>query len=132
MAVATKSAITLIAAGTAVVPGTPQRATVDVKTALGGRITIRMTNGATGPNAQCVCTITQAHTDGATPAAAAAGAVWKPTGYSLGNGLLDNTDTFFPVFEFGPGIQHLQVEFAGNTAQNITVEAFLTLVTAFG
>ena len=131
MSVATKSAITLIAAGTAAVQGTPQRATVDVRTALGGRITIRMTNGATGPNAQCVCTIMQAHTDGSTPASAAAGAVWKPTGYSVGNGLLANTDAFLPVYEFGPGIQHLQVEFAGNTAQNVTVEAFLTLVTAF-
>ena len=126
MATIVKAARTLIAAGTTLVPGTPQRAAIDLRTSLGGAVTIRMTNGPTGPTAQAVCTIMQAHNDGATPATGAAGATWKPTGYTVGNGVLANTDTFFPAFRFGPEIQHLQVQFDGNTAQNATVEAFMT------
>lgn len=132
MAVATKAARTLIAAGTSAVPGTPQRFAIDLRTSLGGRITFRMTNGATGPTAQCVCRVMQAHTDGATPATGALGATWKDTGYNVGNGTLANTDTHLPPFDFGPGFGHLQVEFAGNTAQNVTVEAIMTEVVSFG
>jgi hypothetical protein len=92
----------------------------------GGFLTIKMTNGGTGPTTQCMCNILIAH-NSALPVAASAGADWK-TIASYGGGTTPNatTEVGIPV---DPAIMCLQVEFTGNTNQPVTVEAYLSELT---
>ena len=121
-----KAKSVLVAAGTSCVVGTPVRGTLDVRTASGGRVTMKITNGATAPTVQAVGRVLVAHDTGATPAAAAAGANWKTIPASVfGSGSANNAVTEF-AWEFGPETQHIEVEFAENTVQNVTVEAECT------
>jgi hypothetical protein len=114
----------LIAAGTTCVPGTPQRAVKDMRGRHGGVLTARILNGATGPGAQCVATVYVAHDSGSVPAAGAEGATWKWFQTLGGGGITANAAT--PMSMVIPPMCHFQVEFAGNTGQNVTVEAFFT------
>lgn len=122
-----KTPRTLIAAGTSNAAGSTTRGTVDLRTAGGGLLTLKITNGATGPTAQAVCNVLVAHHAGATPTAASAGADWK-TLWSFGGGTANNgvTEQSMVVDE---GVMHLEVEFTGNTGQTVTVEAFLSEIT---
>ncbi|MCK0507924.1 hypothetical protein [Aromatoleum anaerobium] len=124
----TKNARTLIAAGTSNTAGATTRGTLDLRTAQGGVLTIKLTNGATGPTAQCEGRVLVAHTSGATPAAASAGADWK-TVWRFGGGVTSNaiTEQSFPV---DAGVMHLEVEFAGNTGQAVLCEAILSEITS--
>lgn len=92
----------------------------------GGFLTIKMTNGATGPAAQCVCNILIAHNP-TLPPGASAGADWK-TIASYGGGTASNaaTEVGLPI---DPSIMCLEVEFTGNTVQPVTVEAYLSELT---
>lgn len=123
-----KTARTIVAAGTSNAAGSTTRGTIDLRTAQGGFLTLKITNGGTGPTAQCVATVLVAHNDGATPAAAAAGADWKTiwvvAGGTSANGV---TEQFLDV---PAGVMHLEVQFSGNTGQAVTVEAFLSEVTS--
>ena len=123
----TKTPRTLVAAGTSNAAGATTRGTLDLRTAHGGLLTLKMTNGATGPTTQCVANILVAHNSGATPTAASAGADWK-TIWSVGSGTVANAITEQSV-EIGPGVMHLEVEFTGNTGQAVTVEAYLSEIT---
>lgn len=125
----TTDAQDLIAAGTSCVAGTPQRVAFTIDAAMGGIMTGKITNGATGPTAQCVARIYVAHTDGSTPAAAAEGADWKLFYTWGGGGTANNGVTRLPGFEIPHGIKHCMIEFAGNTVQNVTVECQLTEIT---
>ena len=98
--------------------------TLDTRTKDGGIVTLKITNGGTGPTVQCEGRILISHETGATPSAGAAGADWK-TVYRFGGGVTANAVTEMP-YEFGPGVQHIEVEFAGNTGQDVTVEAEAT------
>ncbi len=98
-----------------------------MRTALGGILTMKITNGGTGPTVQCVGRVLVAHNAGATPAAASAGADWK-TIWAFGGGTANSAVTE-QSYEVGPGVMHLEVEFTGNTGQAVTVEAFLSEVT---
>lgn len=122
-----KTPRTLVAAGTSNTAGSTTRGTVDLRTAGGGLLTVKITNGATGPTAQAVCNVLVAHNAGATPAAASAGADWK-TIWSIGGGTANSgvTEQSMVVDE---SVMHLEVEFSGNTAQSVTVEAFLSEIT---
>lgn len=86
-------------------------------------MTIKMTNGGTGPTVQCTCNILIAH-NAAIPALASAGTDWK-TIASFGGGTVANniTEIGMPI---DPSIMCIEVEFTGNTAQNVTVEAFIS------
>lgn len=123
----TKTPRTLVAASTSNSAGGTTRGTVDLRTAMGGILTMKITNGATGPTAQCEGRVLIAHDSGATPAAASAGAAWK-TLWSFGGGTTANAVTEQSM-EVGPGVMHLEVEFGGNTGQAVTVEAYLSEVT---
>ena len=92
----------------------------------GGLLTIKMTNGTTGPTAQCICNILIAHNP-TLPPAASAGADWK-TIASYGGGIASNaaTEVGLPI---DPSIMCLEVEFTGNTVQPVTVEAYLSELT---
>lgn len=123
----TKTARTIIAS-VACVPATPQRGTpIDLEATYGGLLTIKMTNGATGPTVQCTCNILVAH-NATVPAAGSAGADWK-TLYTIGGGVTANAVTEMAI-PIDPSIMALEVEFKDNTGQNVTVEAYMSELTS--
>ncbi|MFP5465145.1 MAG: hypothetical protein ACLGHR_10295 [Gammaproteobacteria bacterium] len=121
-----KAARSIVASGSNAA-GSTTRGTIDLRTSQGGLLTGKITNGATGPTLQCEMRILVAHNDGATPAAAPAGADWK-TIQRFGGGTTANAVTEFS-FVVDPGTQHLEVEFTGNTGQAVTVEAGMSEIT---
>src|SRR5665213_2860482 len=124
----TKTARTLVASQSRTAGGAPVRGRLDLNAAQGGGfLTIKMTNGATGPAVQCTCNILIAH-NAILPAAASAGADWK-TIASYGGGTVANYPTEIGI-PIDPSIMCLEVEFTGNTLQAVTVEAYLSELTA--
>lgn len=119
----TKAARTLVSSATNAA-GATTRGTRDLRTSQGGVLTGKITNGATGPSAQCEMRILISHNDGATPTAASAGSDWK-TVQRFGGGTTANAVTEFS-FLVDAGVQHIEVEFAGNTGQSVTVEAAMS------
>lgn len=126
---AVKTAREMIAAGTSNAAGATARATLDLRTKMGGLLTLKITNGATGPTTQCVGSVHVAHTASTTPAAGAAGATWK-TIWGFGGGVNANEVTEQSMV-IDPSVMHLQVEFTGNTGQACTVEAYLSELTSY-
>lgn len=121
----TKNARTLVAAGTSNAAAGTTRGTLDLRTAQGGLLTMKITNGATGPTAQCEGRVLVAHNGGTTPAAASAGADWKTLWSAFGGGTTANAIVEQSI-NIDPGVMHLEVEFTGNTGQAVTVEAYLS------
>ena len=119
----TKTKHVIVASATNAAAATT-RGTLDVRTKDGGLVTMKITNGGTGPTVQCEGRILISHEPSVTPAAAVAGNDWK-TVYRFGGGVTANAVTEMP-YEFGPGVQHIEVEFTGNTGQSVTVEAEAT------
>lgn len=119
----TKTARTLVASASNAAAGTTRSTPLDMETTYGGLLTLKMTNGGTGPTIQCVCNVLVAH-NATPPAAGSAGTDWK-TLASYGGGTAANlvTEIAMPI---GPSVMALLVEFTGNTAQAVTVEAFLS------
>lgn len=124
----TKVPRTLIAAGTSNAAAGTTRGTVDLRTTLGGLLTIKITNGATGPTVQAVANVLVAHNAGTTPAAASAGADWK-TIYQTGAGVVANAISEWNL-DVPQGTMHLEVEITGNTGQAVTCEAFLSEISS--
>ena len=106
------------------------RGAIDVRERDGGLITIKMTNGATGPTVPCQARIMVAHTTGTTPATAAAGADWKTLEVFVGSSA--NSSVVERSYQFGPAVKHVQVEFTANTVQAVTVEAIASTVNYSG
>ena len=103
--------------------GATTRGRLDVSGADGGHIRWRMTNGATGPSAECVARVMVARKQTSMPAAGAEGTgddAWKVV-YQQGNGTANNGTTF-GSFRFGREYAYIQIEFTGNTGQAVTVE----------
>lgn len=125
----TKTARTIVVSTSNAAAGTT-RGTIDLEAAQGGGfLTLKMTNGATGPTVQCQANILIAH-NAALPAAASAGADWKTiASYGGGTTANANTEIGLPI---DPAIMCLEVEFTGNTGQAVTVEAFLSELTSVG
>lgn len=121
----TKTARTVFASA-AIVPATPQRATLSLQTAQGGMLTIKTTNGGTGPTVQLTANVLIAH-NASTPASGAAGADWKTIASFYGGVAVNLVSEFW--LEISPGIMCLEVEFTGNTGQNVTAEAFFSEIT---
>lgn len=107
--------------------GSTTRGTLDLRTAHGGVLTMKITNGATGPTVACTGNILIAHNAGTTPTAASAGSDWKTlwsfTGSTANSAIVEQS------IDIGPGVMHLEAEFTGNTAQAVTVEAFFSEIT---
>lgn len=116
----------VIVASTSNAAGATTRGTLDVSSKYGGIITIKITNGATGPTARCEGRVLISHED-TLPAAASAGADWK-TAWRFDGGTT-NAAVTEQSFIFGPEVRHVEVEFTGNTAQAVTVEAIATTYT---
>lgn len=123
-----KTATTLVAAGTSNAAEAATRAVIDLREADASFVSLKITNGATGPTVQCTAKLLAAFTNGATPAAGAEGATWK----AITNGVLNGGTTANAVstltFAVDRAVQHLEVEFAGNTVQPVTVEAFISTI----
>lgn len=100
------------------------RGAIDVRTKDGGLVTLRITNGGTGPTVPCEGRVLISHSTGTTPATAAAGTDWKRVYFY--NGGTTNSAVSPSVWQFGPGVEHIEVEFTGNTGQAVTVEAIAT------
>lgn len=100
--------------------------TLSLVTAQGGILTMKITNGATGPTIACTGNVLIAH-NATTPTAASAGADWKTlwsfSGLTTNNGIVERS------IEIGPGVMQLEAEFTNNTAQAVTVEAFFSEIT---
>lgn len=121
----TKNDTTIIASASNAA-GATTRGTIDLSAVYGGIVTMKITNGATGPTAQCEGRVLISHAD-TLPAAASAGADWK-TIWRFGGGTTNSAITE-QSFQFGPEVRHLEVEFTGNTAQAVTVEAIASTYT---
>ena len=124
----TKTPRTLIAASTSNAAGSSTRGTADLRTAQGGLLTVKVTNGATGPTVPATVNILVAHNSGATPAAASAGADWK-TIWSFAASTGNNVVTEQSI-TIDPAVMHLEVEVTGNTGQAVTCEAYLSEITS--
>lgn len=124
----TKAVRTIIAAGTSnAAAGTTLGTPVDMRTALGGLLTIKTTNGGT-LGAQAVISILAAHNTGSSPTAAVAGTDWK-TIYQVGTGLVSGTVNEWS-YRVPDGVMHLNVAVTGNTTNAVTCEAFLSEVSS--
>ena len=121
----TKNYTTIIASASNAA-GATTRGTIDLSSAYGGIVTMKITNGAAGPTAQCEGRVLISHAD-TLPTAASAGADWK-TIWRFGGGVTTNA-VVEQSFQFGPEVRHLEVEFAGNTGPAVTVEAIASTYT---
>lgn len=121
----TKNDTTIIASASNAA-GATTRGTIDLSTAYGGIVTLKITNGGTGPTAQCEGRVLISHAD-TLPAAGSAGADWK-TVWRFGGGITADAVTE-QAFQFGPEVRHLEVEYTGNTGQAVTVEAIASTYT---
>ena len=120
----TKTPATIIAAATSNASGATTRGTVDLRSVYGGLLTVKLTNGATGPTVQAQANVLIAHNAGATPTAASAGTDWK-TIAAWGNGTTANAVGEWSMV-IDPAVCHLEIEVTGNTGQAVTCEAFIT------
>lgn len=103
--------------------GSTTRGRLDCSAADGGMIRWRMTNGGTGPTVQCEARVLIARKQSSMPAAAAEGTgddAWKQV-YAQGGGTANNGVTR-GSYVFGPEVAYIEIEFAGNTGQTVTVE----------
>ena len=91
-----------------------ERGTLTLAAKYGGIVTMKITNGGTGPTVQCEGRVLISHED-TLPTAASAGADWK-TVWRFGGGTVLGTITE-QSFTFGPEIRHIEVEFTGNTGR---------------
>lgn len=103
--------------------GATTRGRLDCSSADGGQIRWRITNGGTGPTAQCEARIMVARKQTSMPAAGAEGTgddAWKQV-WVAGGGTTASASTR-GAYAFGPEVAYVQVEFVGNTGQAVTVE----------
>lgn len=127
MPVPTKTARTIVASATNAA-GAATRGVLDLRSTFGGLLTLKITNGGTGPTVACTANILVAHNAGTTPAAGAAGADWK-TIHSVTHSVTANAVGEF-VLSIPESVMHLEVEFVGNTGQSVTVEAVMSEITS--
>ena len=103
--------------------GSTTRGRLDVSAADGGMIRWRITNGGTGPTAQCEARVLMARKQASMPSAGAEGTGddgWKMV-YVQGGGTAASTSTR-GSYTFGPEVAYVEIEFTGNTGQAVTVE----------
>lgn len=123
----TKAIATVVSNQTRTAGGAAVRGTHDLEAIYGGFLTIKIVNGGTGPSAQCVCKIMVAH-NLTVPSAGAEGTDWKVIA-QYGGGLTASAITSVGI-PIDPSVVALQVEFDGNATQDVTVEAFISQITA--
>jgi hypothetical protein len=125
----TQAATAIVTSATLTASST-SRGRLDCSAVDGGIVTLRITNGGTGPTTQCEGRILVAHKGTSMPAAASEGTGdtdWKQV-YAIGGGVANSASTR-GVYRFGPEVAYLEVEFTGNTGQSVTIEAHATTYT---
>ena len=103
--------------------GAVTRARLDCTAVDGGVIRWAMTNGGTAPTVPCTARVLVARKQASMPAAAAEGTGdddWKEVYSQDGSG--SSRERVRGVFVFGREVAYLQIEFAGNAGQAVTVE----------
>lgn len=114
----TKTSRTLQSSASNAAGGTATGSPLDLTSALGGTLTAKVTNGATGPTIACSLYIELS----------ADNSNWKLFRQYvalLGNNIV----TEFAV-EIPASVMYLRTRFSGNTGQGVTVEAFLHELTS--
>lgn len=124
---ATKTNRTVFASAS-VAAATPSRGAIDLRTTFGGLMTVKMTNGGTGPTVPLSAILMVAHDTGTLNATGAAGAVWKTIDKRTHVATASAVGEF--VFEIPPSVMQAQIEFSGNTAQAVTAEALFSELTS--
>lgn len=122
----TKTARTLLASTSNGAGSTAQGTPLDLTTKQGGLLTLKLTNGATGPTVQATAYVCVAH-NATTPAAGVAGVDWK-TIAQIGGGTTANAITETAI-AIDPAVMQLHVYVTGNTAQAVTCEALFSEIT---
>lgn len=120
-------AATAIVSSVSNAAGATTRGRIDLTAVDGAIITLRITNGGTGPTVQCEGRILIAHKQASMPAAAGEGAAdtdWKQV-YAIGGGTTASASTR-TSYRCGPEVAYAEIEFTGNTGQAVTVEAHAT------
>lgn len=111
MAMATKTARSLLSSASNAAGGTMTSAVWNLTAAFGGVVQCRITNGATGPTTGCEAQV-QISTEGT---------VWRDfsrqTAPTTSNSVIDF------VVDVPPPVLFVRVVFTGNTGQAVTVEA---------
>ncbi len=112
---------TILASSTNTAGSTTDSAVIDCTAQDGGNVTLRITNGGTGPTVQAVGQIMVAHKAGSAPTAGSEGTTWKKIAEFGGGVVASDISRYF--WRFGPEIAYFFVRFTGNTGQSVTVEA---------
>jgi len=120
-----KTARTIVASASNAA-GATTRGTIDLEAVYGGMLTLKITNGGTGPTVQCTANVLVAH-NATLPTAASAGADWK-TMYTIGGGTTASAVTELAI-PIEASVMALEVEFTGNTGQAVTVESYFSELT---
>lgn len=120
MTISTSKA-TVVAETSNAAAGTTQ-GTLDVRSKYGGILTLRITNGATGPTVPCLGSVAVSHED-TLPSAGDSSwrTIWAYSGTTTANQVITQ------AFIFGPEVRHIRSTFTGNTGQAVTVEAIASL-----
>ena len=123
---ATKTARTVVAS-TAQAGGATTRGTLNLATAMGALVTVKMANGATAPTTACKANILVAHSS-TTPAAGSAGVDWKT--FAVVTGSTTASTTTERAIELPASVMQACIEFTGNDTQPVTVESFASELTS--
>lgn len=115
---ATKSASTIQASASNTAGSTTTSSSLDLRTAYGAGIMVKITNGATGPTVACTATVNVSSDD----------STWKYLQAATAGVANNGVYTF--VFDVPAWAMYAQVVFTGNTGQTVTVEAFAQVLTA--
>lgn len=114
----TKTSRTLQSSATNAAAATTTGSAVDLTTALGGTLTAKITNGATGPTlpASLFIEVSEDNSN------------WKL--FRQYTALLGNSIVTEFAVEVPASVMYIRSRFSGNTAQGVTVEAFLHELTS--
>lgn len=124
----TKNARTIVASATNTASSTT-RGRLDMNAVQGtSTLTLKITNGATGPTTPCTGRVLIAH-NATLPAAGSEGTDWKTLYPPVGPGI-GNSAYIALAYIIDPSVMCLEVEFTGNTGQDVTVEAYLSEFTS--
>lgn len=116
----TKNARTIQASATNTAGSTTTGTAIDLTTASGGVVGFKITNGATGPTVACSATLQYSRDNFSTS--------WDAAVATAG---ISNNAVFSGAWNIPIGVMYCRVVFSGNTAQSVTVEAYLMEATAF-
>ena len=104
---------------------------LDCRTFDGLILTCKITNGATGPTLQGTIKILISHSTGPLPTFAAEGAEWHTLYDAVGGGTNSVSATPYTAWAciIPEQVQHVEIEYGGNTGQAVTFEVGYSAVT---